>query len=296
MAETRMLNARARGLPLPPHLVAPAPRATHYAQAAAAASLQVERISLEFGGVAALREVSLTVMPGEIRAIIGPNGAGKSSLLNVISGLYRPQSGQVWFGGVAYREVPAGRLASLGVARTFQNLALFKGLSLLDNVAAGLTFRARAGMLSQIAGLKRARSERRDALAKARDAIAFFHLEPYADRPAGTLPYGVQKRVELARAMIAQPHLLLLDEPMAGMVRADKQELARYIRTLRDTFGTAIVLIEHDIGVVMDLSDRIAVLDYGRKIADATPAEIAADPAVIAAYLGVVDESADVAA
>jgi branched-chain amino acid transport system ATP-binding protein len=249
--------------------------------------LRIENISLSFGGVAALRDVSVTVQEAEIRAIIGPNGAGKSSLLNVVSGVYRAQTGKIWLAGTGYDRVPTPRLASLGVARTFQNLALFKGLSVLDNVASGLVFRARAGLFAQIAGLPSARAEQREAIERARQAISFFHLEEYADRPAGNLPYGIQKRIELARAMVAQPHLLLLDEPMAGMVRADKQELARYIRTLRDTYGTAIVLIEHDIGVVMDLSDRIAVLDYGRKIADGTPEEIANDQAVIYAYLGV---------
>jgi branched-chain amino acid transport system ATP-binding protein len=250
-------------------------------------ALRIDSVSLSFGGVAALREVSLVVAPGEIRAVIGPNGAGKSSLLNVVSGVYRPQAGRVLIGGTAYAQVPTSRLASLGVARTFQNLALFKGLSVLDNVASGYSFLGRAGLLGQLAGFGRARADECEALDRARQAIEFFHLADHADRKASTLSYGLQKRVELARAMVAHPHLLLLDEPMAGMVRADKQELAHHIRTLRDSYGSAIVLIEHDIGVVMDLSDRIAVLDYGRKIADGTPEEIAGDQAVIDAYLGV---------
>jgi branched-chain amino acid transport system ATP-binding protein len=254
--------------------------------------LRVDGVSLAFGGVAALRDVSLSVQPGEIRAIIGPNGAGKSSLLNVISGVYRPQSGRIGIGGRAFAAVPAPRLASLGVARTFQNLALFRGLSVLDNVASGLAFGARATLLEQLAGIGRARAERIEALDRARQAIAFFHLERYADRAAGTLAYGLQKRVELARAAVARPKLLLLDEPMAGMLRADKQDMSDRIRQLRDATGAAIVLIEHDIGVVMNLSDRVTVLDYGAAIADGTPAAIAADQAVIDAYLGVAHDEA----
>lgn len=250
------------------------------------AALAVESLSLSFGGVAALRNVEFSVAPGEIRAVIGPNGAGKSSLLNVVSGLYKPDYGRVWLNGHSYAQVPTDRLARLGVARTFQNLALFKGLSVLENVAAGLTFRLRAGALAQAVGLPAARRERAEVYDQAELLLAFLHLEPYRDRPAGDLPYGVQKRVELARALAPRPRLLL-DEPMAGMTLTEKRELAGYIRAARDNFGAAVVLIEHDIGVVMGLSDQIAVLDYGRLIADGPPDEIRNNQAVIDAYLGV---------
>jgi branched-chain amino acid transport system ATP-binding protein len=260
-------------------------------------ALRLEDVSLSFGGVLALSGISLAVAPGEIRAIIGPNGAGKSSLLNVVSGIYRPSRGRVWFGEASFAAVPTERLAALGVARTFQNLALFKGLSVIGNVVTGLAYRTRSGFASQLLGTHAARRERDEAYGAAEAAMEFFHLGKFQGRTVGTLPYGVQKRVELARALVARPRLLLLDEPMAGMTRADKQELSGYIRALREKFGTTVVLIEHDIGVVMDLSDRIAVLDYGRKIADGKPDEIRADQAVIDAYLGVAhDEEEEKAA
>ncbi|KAA0594555.1 branched-chain amino acid transport system ATP-binding protein [Azospirillum lipoferum] len=257
------------------------------AAGAVSSALAVEALSLSFGGVTALSEVSFAVAPGEIRAVIGPNGAGKSSLLNVVSGLYRPDRGRVWLGGHSFASVPTDRLATLGVSRTFQNLALFKGLSVLDNVAAGLSHRLRAGVFAQVIGLPAARRERAEGYARAEELLAFLHLDGVRDRPAGTLPYGMQKRVELARALVARPRLLLLDEPMAGMTLTEKRDLSGHIRAARDDLGTTIVLIEHDVGVVMGLSDRIAVLDYGRLIADGTPDEIRNDPVVIDAYLGV---------
>ena len=254
--------------------------------ALASAALAMENLSLSFGGVAALSNVDLVVAPSEIRAIIGPNGAGKSSLINVVSGLYRADQGHVWLGGKRYAHVPTARLAHLGVARTFQNLALFKGLSVLDNVAAGLAYAQRAGVFRQIFGTPLARREAAEILDKSDEMVRFLDLQAYRDRPAGTLPYGIQKRIELARALVPRPHLLLLDEPMAGMTAGDKRDLAQHIRAARDELGTTIVLIEHDIGVVMGLSDRVAVLDYGRKIADGTPDEVKSDRAVIDAYLG----------
>lgn len=232
-------------------------RAPHQAEGLA---LELRGIDLSFGGIAALQDIDLAVRHGEIRAIIGPNGAGKSSLINVISGVYRPDRGYVAIDGTAYRPVPTQKLARLGVARTFQNLALFKGLSVLDNVAAGRAYVSRANFLSQVAGLPLARREQADARERAGRILEFLHLTPYVDRLAGTLPYGLQKRVELARALAAEPRILLLDEPMAGMTATEKNELADYVRLARDEYAITVVLIEHDVGVVMGLSDRKSVV------------------------------------
>jgi branched-chain amino acid transport system ATP-binding protein len=259
--------------------------------------LYLDGVTVSFDGFRALNALSLVLAKGEMRAVIGPNGAGKSSLLNVITGLYKPDRGRVWLGGNSFVQTPTARLARLGIARTFQNLALFTGLSVYDNVVMGLSSEIRSGFLGQIIGSPRARGEEQRHRAAADEIIGFLHLGDVIDRPAGGLPYGIQKRVELARALVARPRVLLLDEPMAGMTLTEKRELTGFIRTARDTYGTAIVLIEHDIGVVMGLSDRVAVLDYGRKIADGKPEEIRANQEVIDAYLGVAhDEEAGAAA
>ncbi len=252
--------------------------------------LQLRDVSLSFKGIRALSNVSFDVARGEIRALIGPNGAGKSSLLNVINRIYRADKGEVIFDGVRFKGVGARGAARLGISRTFQHNALFQRLSVLDNILAGLARKARTTFIENAFRIGRDREERRRFAARAEELIAFLGLEGYVDQRVSTLPYGVQKRVDLARALGPEPKLLLLDEPMAGMNTGEKQQMARFVSDVNERFGTTIVLIEHDIGIVMDLAERIVVLDYGRTIADGPPQEVRSNPDVIAAYLGVDNE------
>ena len=250
--------------------------------------LKIEGVALAFGGVAALRDVSFNVRKGEIRAIIGPNGAGKTSLLNVINGFYHPNRGAITFKGRTRDRMRPFEAARGGIARTFQNVALFKGMSALDNIMVGRTLKVRRGLLWQVLRYGPALTEELEHRRRVEAIIDFLEIEAIRKVPVGRLPYGLQKRVELGRALAMEPDLLLLDEPMAGMNLEEKEDMSRFIVDVNNQYGTTIALIEHDMAVVMDLSDRVAVLDHGVKIADGTPDEVKRNQAVIDAYLGVV--------
>ena len=249
--------------------------------------LSVDHISLSFGGVTALEDINFDITKKEIFAIIGPNGAGKTSMLNVINGFYQPQKGEIQFKGIHRKQMRPHEAALQGIARTFQNVALFKGMSTLNNIMSGRNLKMKSNLFWQALYYGPAKKEEMENRELVEDIIDFLEIQSIRRTPVGKLPYGLQKRVELGRALAMEPDLLLLDEPMAGMNLEEKQDMCRFILDINEQYGTTIVLIEHDMGVVMDISERMIVLDYGRKIAEGTPDEIRGNQKVIDAYLGV---------
>ena len=250
------------------------------------AQLEISEVSKTFGGVQAVTRVSLDVRGGEILSVIGPNGAGKTTLLNMISAFYHPDTGRIALDGADVTHLAPSRLAALGVARTFQNIALFRGMTVLDNLMLGRHVRMKSGVLASFVYWGLAQKEEVAHRRRVEDIIDFLKIQDLRRRPTGSLAYGLQKRVELGRALCLDPKILLLDEPMGGCNHEEKEDMARFVLDVNQEWGTTIILIEHDMGVVMDISDRVAVLDMGQKIAEGTPDEVRANPQVIKAYLG----------
>jgi branched-chain amino acid transport system ATP-binding protein len=248
--------------------------------------LAVIALSKRFGGVRAVEDVTIAVRSGEIISIIGPNGAGKTSLLNMISGFYKPNGGSIMFEDRDITNARPSEIARLGIARTFQNIALFRGLSVLDNIMLGRHVRMRSGAFASLLYWGPARKEEVQHRARVEELIEFLKLQDIRKQPTGALPYGLRKRVELGRALALDPKVMLLDEPMGGMNQEEKEDMARFVLDINAEWGTTIILIEHDMGVVMDISDRVAVLDHGRKIADDSPAVVQKNSDVVRAYLG----------